>query len=237
MRALLIALVSSFLLVVAAGCEIKRPRIDESVEFKQVSERVGLGNAVMLYEKQLTDDFWNGLNFEQWRSIFKCAARKSELEARALKGMIATSPGVAESMGIYAAVPVGSEFEDLAGKKALSQADCLEGWVVVFIGAREESDLEKTAVANISKTCKSFREWKLIYKLSPRGSALEEKAVAEMAKLAKTDFEWFTVFVIAPRNSDLETEAARHLGGSRRDKPRNVEKDDDDSPKKKGFAT
>lgn len=56
-----------FLLVLwVVGCAPNQPvAFEDSPEFKQTVQRLNFGQAVMLYEKQLQEPFWQNLNFEQ----------------------------------------------------------------------------------------------------------------------------------------------------------------------------
>ena len=215
------------LILVTSGCEkeTEKESFENSTTFKQAVEKIGFGESVVLYEKELGESFWNGLKFEQWLDIYQAAEKDSDLEKKALRGTLASSTEIVQSAAIYAAVPIGSEVEQLAEEKMLVQADGLADWFIVYVVARRGTVCEKTAIENICKSCANFNDWKLVYKYSPSDSELELRAVNEMAALASTEEEWMLVFIVSPSGSANETKARQKLGGGPREKPPVPEKE------------
>lgn len=85
MKAVVKTVVLLVLLTLASGgCDKSSfqfgSEFQNSAEFKEATEKVGFGNAVILHQDKFGEGFWKGLNFQQWMDIYAVAKADSDLE-------------------------------------------------------------------------------------------------------------------------------------------------------------
>ncbi len=64
--------------------------------FNKLVEEVGFGPAVVLCENDLPDNFWDGLDFEQWKEIEHASFGNWGLNKQAIEGMLRTATSCKE---------------------------------------------------------------------------------------------------------------------------------------------
>lgn len=182
----------------------------KKISFDELVEKVGFGMAVVICESSLPDEFWSGLNFDQWLDIGNATILNSALEVKSVYNFERLAKTFDQKYALLDfIVPYTKAWNDVVSDME-ELAKTHEQWMKVYLRAESGSEAKKNAFAEIGqsaepgKSVKTFNDWFKIYDHSKDGSEEKKKAFAEMEKTAKVSSDWLGIIVYFDSEDEID---------------------------------
>ncbi|MDP2631443.1 MAG: hypothetical protein Q8P30_01600 [Candidatus Uhrbacteria bacterium] len=169
--------------------------------FEELVLAVGLAQAVVICEDRLTDEFWAGLNFEQWYGI-NLVAKTPTLILRSLNGMQGHALAYEDWNKLYNCATEGSTQRLFALNQMGRLVSNLEQYSDVAVRSQNGSELKLHMLALIQRAEASLDTWKILY-IDTSDIELNTIALRKIAEFHLTYEGWIYIYIHSAHNSTL----------------------------------